>query len=534
METDRFVATFSTRGATPVSFRLTDYRRAGTAAPVELVQDTTAGALALTLALARGRAVDSRALYFQAATSGGAFDGDTLRVTDAPATLVFDAPAGSGVLRMAYTFAPDDYLVGLEVSAPGSDVLVESGGYELSWNGAIPLAEANPEDEVVSGGAYVSWGGDTDRLPLTEAGTPEPVRATGTVDWVAVKTKYFIAAILPGNGEGNAPETEGAELEGTRSGEPGRSDFGERFTARLALERPDAGGADAFRLYLGPMELRRLGPLGLYDTVEFGFGQAVTRPIARYVVAPTLAFLRTFIPSYGLVVIVFALLVKIVLWPLTASTYKNAARMRELQPQMEAVKEKYGDNPQKQQEEMMRVYKEAGVNPLGGCLPMLLQYPLLIALWQFFQSTLVLRQHGFLWAEDLSAPDVILQLPFAIPLYGDFVAGFTLLMGLSMLVQMKLTTQPTGNAAQMKMMMYMMPAVFFLFFNRLPSGLSLYYLAFNVFSIGQQQWVNRHTKPLSAEVKGAPTNPGSGRGKGAVNGKAKANGRAAAPKRAGR
>src|SRR5690606_33569406 len=122
------------------------------------------------------------------------------RVTDAPATLVFDAPAGGGALRMAYTFTPDRYLVGLEVSTPGTDVLAASGGYELSWNGAIPLAEANPEEEVTSGGAYVAWGGDTDRLALTEPGTPEPVSATGTVDWVAVKTKYFIAAILPGDG----------------------------------------------------------------------------------------------------------------------------------------------------------------------------------------------------------------------------------------------------------------------------------------------------------------------------------------------
>ena len=108
----------------------------------------------------------------------------------------------------------------------------------------------------------------------------------------------------------------------------------------------------------------------------------------------------------------------------------------------------------------------------------------------------MLRQQGFLWAEDLSAPDAILQLPFTIPFYGDFVAGFTLLMGLSMVAQMKISAQPSANNAQMKMMMYMMPAIFFLFFNRLPSGLSLYYLAFNVFSIAQQQWVNRHTPKL--------------------------------------
>jgi YidC/Oxa1 family membrane protein insertase len=152
-------------------------------------------------------------------------------------------------------------------------------------------------------------------------------------------------------------------------------------------------------------------------------------------------------------------------------------------------------------------------------------------LWRFFNSTLVLRQQEFLWAEDLSAPDAILQLPFTIPFYGDFVAGFTLLMGLSMIAQMKISMQPSSNTAQMKMMMYMMPAVFFLFFNRLPSGLSLYYLAFNVFSIAQQQWVNRHTPKLqpAVEVRGTPR---ARAGNAKANGRATTNGRPATTKKA--
>jgi YidC/Oxa1 family membrane protein insertase len=196
--------------------------------------------------------------------------------------------------------------------------------------------------------------------------------------------------------------------------------------------------------------------------------------------------------------------VKLVLWPLTAVSYRNMAKMRELQPQLEGVKEKYGDDPQKQQQAMMAVYKEAGVNPLGGCLPMLLQYPLLISLWRFFQSTLVLRGEPFLWAADLSAPDPILNLPFTIPFYGDFVAGFTLLMGLSMIVSMRLSSTSAAGGQQ-KVLMYMMPAVFFLFFNRFPSGLSLYYLAFNIFSIVQQRLVNKqvheaHEKGETPEI----------------------------------
>jgi YidC/Oxa1 family membrane protein insertase len=501
VETDRYVATFSTRGGTPTSMRLKGFESAG-GGPVELVQNGRGGALALLFNPPQGEIVDTRSLVFRPVTAGGPLRGDTLRVTDAPVSLAFDAPVDGGSLRLEYTFSPGDYEVALEVSARGTNVLAQSGGYELVWDGAIPPAESDSREEALNAGAYVHWGGETNRLILGEAGEAEPVTARGDVDWMAVKTKYFIAAIFPGD----SVQTDGAELEGIRTGDPGESAFSEHFTARLAIDRPAPDAVHDFRLYLGPMDLRRLGPLGLYDTVEFGFGQTLTRPLARYAIAPAFAALKSFIPSYGLVVILFALIVKIVLWPFTATTFKNAARMRELQPQMEAVRERFADDPQKQQQEMMRVYKEAGVNPLAGCLPMLLQYPLLIALWRFFNSTLVLRRQDFLWAHDLSAPDAILQLPFAIPFYGDFVAGFTLLMGLSMIAQMKISAQPSGNTAQMKMMMYMLPAVFFLFFNRLPSGLSLYYLAFNVFSILQQWWVNRHTpklQPAAVEVRGA-------------------------------
>ena len=147
----------------------------------------------------------------------------------------------------------------------------------------------------------------------------------------------------------------------------------------------------------------------------------------------------------------------------------------------------------------MKLYKEEKINPLGGCLPMLLQYPILISLWRFFQSTLVLRQQGFLWAHDLSAPDPILHLPFAIPLYGDYVAGFTLLMGLSMIVQMRVSMSgSTAAGGQQKVIMYMMPLMFFLFFNRFPSGLSLYYLGFNFLSIIQQRIVNNQVHNAAA------------------------------------
>ena len=487
--TDRYEATFSTRGGTPVSFRLRAFDRASTDEPVELVSDSL-GALAVGVLPRRGEYLDTRALAFTPVVGGQPFEGDTLRIEDGEGEIRFESPiGGDGALRFVYGFHHDSYDVDFRIETPGTDLLAQGGGYELIWDGALPLAEADPQGETQQAGAFVSSAGNTESVKLTEPGEAEPVVLTGAIDWVAVKTKFFIAALIP-----QGP-TDGARLGGVQAGEADDAEgFAQDYTAALEMPALRADEAAAYTLYLGPLELRRLADYGLYDTVDFGAWVGwMIRPIAQYAVAPAFAFLSTFIPSYGWVIIVFALLVKLLLWPLTAVAYRNAAKMRELQPQLTAVKEKYGEDPQKQQEAMMRVYREAGVNPLGGCLPMLLQYPLLIALWRFFQSTLVLRGESFLWAADLSAPDPVLPLPFTIPFVGDYLAGFTMLMAASMVISMRLSMSSSSGmgGTQQKVLMYMMPLVFFLFFNRFPSGLSLYYLAFNLFSIVQQRLVNK-------------------------------------------
>ena len=524
VRTDRYEATFSTRGGTLVRFRLLGFDHATTTEPVELVSDR-AGALAVGFVPPQGAYLDTRSLAFTPLVGAAPFAGDSLRATDGPAELRFETPmpaaAGgggrAGALRFVYTFAPDSYDVGMRVEAVGTDALAR-GTYDLTWSGALPLAEDDPKGETVQAGAYLRSGGETESIHLTEPSEAEPITRTGAVDWVAVKTKFFIAAVIPTQ----PTVASGAKLTGQQVGTAGAEGFGQDFAASLEMPALAAGQSQAVTLYLGPLELRRLATYGLYDTVDFGFGAFMTRPIARYVIAPTFAFLSTFTTSYGLVIIVFALLVKLVLWPLTAASYRSAAKMRELQPELAALKETHPDDPAKQQEAMMRLYKERGVNPLGGCLPMLLQYPILIALWRFFQSTLVLRGEPFLWAPDLSAPDVILNLPFTIPAYGNYVSGFTLLMAGSMIISMKLS-QPSGNAVtgQQKAILYMMPLIFLLFFNGFPAGLSLYYLAFNLFSVVQQRMVNKqvHEQAAKGEI------PGVGAAAPKVMGKPKTNGR---------
>jgi YidC/Oxa1 family membrane protein insertase len=173
--------------------------------------------------------------------------------------------------------------------------------------------------------------------------------------------------------------------------------------------------------------------------------------------------------------------------------------MKELQPKMQEIKEKYEDDPEKQQKATMKLYKEEGVNPLGGCLPNLLQLPILITLWRFFQNSILIRQQEFLWANDLSAPDYILSLPFEVPFLGDQLAGFVLLMTAAMMAQSKLTggMGPGGGGGgapggmNMKALQYIFPFMLLFIFNNFAAGLSLYYLIYNVVSIGQQLIIYR-------------------------------------------
>jgi YidC/Oxa1 family membrane protein insertase len=216
-----------------------------------------------------------------------------------------------------------------------------------------------------------------------------------------------------------------------------------------------------------------------------------SKPFVKFVIIPVLTTLGDWTGSYGLAIILFGFLVKIVLYPLTKKSFESMAAMRELQPEMKLLQEKYKDDPKKQQEATLKLFKKAKVNPLGGCLPNLLQLPVLVTLWKFFQNAIEIRGESFLWASDLSAPDVIINLPFNIPFFGDFVAGFVLLMTVSMVIQFKVSGQGGAGNPQMKVLQYIFPVMLLVIFNRFASGLSLYYLIYNVLSIAQQFMINK-------------------------------------------
>lgn len=493
---DLYQATFSTKGATLRSFSLKEYTKFDQATPVQMISQSERGAIGLAFTTPANHLVDTRDLYFDTP-----FEGDTLYVTGSAAGLSFSARLGSGTVRQSYLFEPEEYEVKLQVEQENADSYSTREGYELVWYGGIPLSEDDPEQEGTYSGAYGRSGGEVEKITL-DGDEYQDMQLTGSVSWVAVKSKYFAAVMIP------SAETRAAELVGERQTLQDGPVW-EDYQTRLMMS-PSSGEVHEYRLYVGPMEFYRITDyrLGLYGVVDYGydFFEWMTRPLAQFIFIPFFTFLSTFITNYGLVIIVFSIAIKAVLYPLTKKSYESMARMRELQPKMEAVKEKFKDDPQKQQQAMMKVYKDTGVNPLGGCMPMLLQWPVIIALWQYLPQAIELRQQGFLWANDLSAPDAILHLPFTIPFYGDFVAGFTLLMGLSMIVQMRLQSAPSANP-QAKVMMYVFPVVIFMFFNRLASGLSLYYLCYNVLTAAQQKIINR-----SIEKGADEKDPPNGRG----------------------
>ncbi|MDX5321471.1 MAG: membrane protein insertase YidC, partial [Bacteroidota bacterium] len=230
-------------------------------------------------------------------------------------------------------------------------------------------------------------------------------------------------------------------------------------------------------------EMQRLVPLGWGI---FGW-------VNRFIVIPVFNFLNQYISSFGLIILLLTIIIKAGLFFLVYKSYLSTAKMRVLKPEMDELKEKFGKDPQKFQTESMKLYRKAGVNPLGGCIPMLLQMPILFALFRFFPVSFELRQQSFLWAEDLSTYDSIWtfgHIPVIDFLYGDHVSLFTLLMTISTLIYTRMNNQISGLTGQMKYIGYIMPIVFLGFFNKYSAGLSYYYFLSNMITFGQQ-WVIR-------------------------------------------
>ena len=308
----------------------------------------------------------------------------------------------------------------------------------------------------------------------------------GSTEWITVKNKYFLNALMVRNGF----LADGAYVEG-RAYDLANEGQREIYEAGMKVKyRGEARETSSFTVYVGPLDYDVLAAQykGMEQVLSLGW-EFIVRPFSEYLVMPLFSFLHSFIPNYGVVIIIFSILIKLLLYPLTKSSMRSMQKMQKLQPLMTEIREKYKDDQQKQNVETMKLYKEYGVNPAGGCLPMLLQMPILFALFSIFRSTIELRHQPFVsWMSDLSAPDILITLPFKIPLLGmSFISGLALMMAVTMFIQQKMSIKDPRQ----KSMVYMMPVMFWILFNSFPSGLNLYYFMFNLLSIGQQYLINK-------------------------------------------
>ncbi|MDH3270858.1 MAG: membrane protein insertase YidC [Gemmatimonadota bacterium] len=466
VEGPRYRYRFSSVGARMVSGELLDFEALNRNGPVELIPEGTGGYFGQRLVVGRDTLDLSNAAFRVEPV-----DGLRLR-EDGPAEslrFIYDHPSGEFSFDVEYVFDPADYSVLVRGGVRGVDraLLVTDLGEGLAYAEADSALEARSM-------AYV-YNHLQDGVRSTVLEKADPTIVEGPLVWAAFRNKFFVMAMLAGE---NDDLTDTNYLGGliVRG-----SDLPERVRVGAA-QTVTAEGGYAYRLFMGPQEYALLSSVGqgMEDVNPYGwrFFRPIIRPFVS-IIMTILVFLHTNLSiGYGWVLVIFGVLMRIVFFPLYHKSMKAQLRNMAVQPLVKEIQDRHKDNPEKLQKEMMRLYKEHGFNPLAGCLPMLLPWPVLIALFFVFQNTIELRAVEFLWLPDLSAKDPFYILP--------------VLLAISMfLIQWVSLRSLDQDNPQMKMMMYIMPPMMLFIFMNLPSGLNLYYATANIATLPQQVWIAR-------------------------------------------
>ncbi len=505
VETPRYQLQFSTRGGSIVSCKLKEFQDPDSNL-VEIIGADGMGNLAIGFAI-EGDSIDTAPMVFDV-------DGKEIVLTenDDSESLTFSLALDEETrIHKTFTFYPNTYSIDLLVGLDNLNTTISNRYYTIAWKSGLSPTEPRLLDDFQEAKVYAFMGANMEKFDIgrTEAkfdATPE-----GDVHWVGTRTKYFAAAIIPKDhygkkvdfwGEKTKPGVAYAIWDKYRVEEKDRNWKKYAFNLNMSF-LDEKEKRDNFTIYLGPLDydVVKAEQVGLEGMMSLGW--KFIRPFSKMVLW-SLKTLHSVIPNYGWVIIIFSIVIKIILYPLTHKSFHSMQKMQQLQPKLTELKEKYSKDPQRLNQETMKMYKEQGVNPMGGCLPMLLQMPLLYALFVTFRNTVALRGESFIfWIKDLANPDTIAVLPFNIPMYGNQLNILPLLMGATMLVQQKMSMKDPKQ----KMMVYFMPVFFTLLFNSFPSGLNLYYMLFNLFSIIQQKFISDKMKaeqgmtPANTQVK---------------------------------
>lgn len=504
VETKKYIARINPKGGVISSWVLKDYDYNGEE-KVELIQEEGYGNLGVFFVNNEDTLHTFNAVFEPSKTQVYLDENNQTETVQ----LVLDLGENRKLIK-SFVFHADEYIVDFSVNIDELAKSFDQSQYFLTWKSGLNYSELDysnhvSKEDVTSSVALVYQGGSKESLKLPNKPNINKSRSdfSGVVDWTAIRTKYFTMIILPDSEDDVQPILYG-ETEAIYRDQNLKDRVKKTFSVTLKNQIPPNANISSvsnhYRVYIGPMDYSIIKKY--HPTLEklMDFGMALIRPFAK-IVLKTFIFLHQFIPNYGIVLILFAIFIKILVWPLTKKSYGSMHRMQTLQPKLNELKEKYGKDPQRLNKETMKLYKEEGVNPVSGCLPQLLQMPLLFAIFIIFRNTIELRDAGFIfWITDLSAPDTIFQLPFTLPFYGNLVNVLPLVMGATMFFQQKMTMRDPKQKA----MVYFMPIFFTLLFNTFPSGLNLYYTLFNIFSILQQKYApeQKQKEETSTTVKG--------------------------------
>ena len=467
LENELLKLTISSKGGRITSAILKEYQTSDSL-PLNLIaKDSSRFNLAF---FSENRRINSEELFFEAS-----------EISNQKVVMRLVAENG-GYIEYVYSIKPNDYMIDFEINHYNLQNLIASNQntIDLNWEINLPHTEKSIENERMYSTTYFKYLND-DVDYLSESKDDEEELA-GRAQWIGFKHQFFSSVLI--NNKGFEKPTNVAAYNNEFS-----NDFVRNLTATISLPYDHKkNGKNAMQFYFGPNHYETLSSYNLDLEKMIPLGWGIFRWVNKYAVIPIFNLLSSWISNYGIIILIMTFIIKMALAPFTLKAYMSQAKMKVLKPEIDKIQEKQKDkDPMKSQQEVMALYKKTGVNPLGGCIPMLLQMPILFALFRFFPASIELRQQKFLWADDLSSYDSVLSLPFEIPFYGDHVSLFTLLMTISTLLYTRMNNQMSGpQMAQMKWMMYLMPVMFLGFFNNYAAGLSYYYFLANMVTFGQQ------------------------------------------------
>lgn len=425
-----------------------------------------------TIRTGENRTADITNFYF----SGG----EVIKNVDGSETITYQLQSANGTaLVHQYVVRPGNYLFDMNLQLKGADQLVSNNNINLTWqNKAVQLQKDISYERQESRVAYRV----NDDFDYSSATSSDNEDLEKNVNWVSVKQQFFNSTIIAKNNFSSG------KVEWVS---PTTGNIIVQAIANLKLPVTSSNVDIPLALYYGPTDYKILKQYNneMEDMVNLGSGMfAFVKYLNRWIVIPVFDFFRKLTPNFGIVILLLTLFIRLLISPLTYKSYLSGAKMKVLKPEIDKLKAKYGTDQQQISMEQMKLFREAGVNPMGGCIPGLLQIPIFFALYSFFNSNVALRGQNFLWADDLSQYDSIANLPFTIPLYGDHVSLFTITAVItSFLISVySMSMTPDQNNPVLKYMPYFFPIILLFVFNKLPSGLTWYYTVSNIITLALQ------------------------------------------------